>query len=210
MPRDATGTREALLRAGERLFAMKGVHGALTGDILRAAGQANGSAVHYHFGSREGLLLAIATKHVARMEPARESSLRELERDGRTVDLAAVVAAIVTPTAAELTSPDGRDFLRITAQLAGYAGFRTGGSADAIAGTALQRQVDLLEACCRSAMPGPLAGERLASAIGMLTATLADRARLLDAGEPPPLSHADFVDNLVQMMVGAIGAPLHC
>ena len=45
MPRDATDTREALIRAGERRFAADGIAGARLADIVRDAGQGNDSAV---------------------------------------------------------------------------------------------------------------------------------------------------------------------
>lgn len=206
--KDASATRDALIRAGERLFASRGVDGALTQDIVRAAGQANGSAVQYHFGSRQGLLLAIATKHITRMEPARHEHLERLRREQRTGDPTGVVDGIVAPTAAELDSEDGCDFLRIIAQLAGHAGFRVGAMPEVLLGTALREQLELLNAYCASILPESLAHERVATSVGLLTAMLADRARQLEAGERIPLDHQTFVDNLVLMMVGAISAPV--
>src|SRR5690348_685256 len=86
---DAIGTRDRLMQAGLRLFAEHGVHGAQMRDVVREAGQANDSAVHYHFGSRNGLLLAICDHYVAAMEPQRQV--------GATV-LADAVADLVDPT----------------------------------------------------------------------------------------------------------------
>ena len=71
MARDATRTRSRLLRAGEQRFARDGVSGARMSDVVRDAGQANDSAVGYHFGSRQGLLEAIVAKHVAAMDERR-------------------------------------------------------------------------------------------------------------------------------------------
>src|SRR5260370_26040635 len=118
MRRDATLTKEKLVRAGERLFAREGVDAAQTRNIVRLAEQANDSALHYHFGSRDGLLIAIYSKHIARMEGARQRSLTRLTKAGREHDARSLVAAIVLPTADELNSDDGRDFLRIIAQVA--------------------------------------------------------------------------------------------
>lgn len=206
--KDARATREALIRAGERLFARKGVDGALTREIVLEARQSNGSAVHYHFGSREGLLLAIADKHIGRMEPARSAHLERLARDGTGGDLHALVRAIVEPTAAELAHEDGRDFLRITAQLAGQAGVRTSTPPAPMGGTALAEQLRSLERCCRADLPEALARERIATVIGMLTSALADRARLLDEGGVPLLEHEAFVANMCAMIVAALRAPL--
>ncbi|MBA0125801.1 helix-turn-helix transcriptional regulator [Haloechinothrix sp. YIM 98757] len=196
-----------MIRAGERLFASRGVDGALTRDIVAEAGQSNGSAVHYHFGSRRGLLEAILVKHVRRMEPARAEHQRLLERDGLHGELTAVVRGILDPTADALHSGDGRDFLRITAQLAGYAGIRAITPPQPLTGTVLQHQLELAVRCCAERLSERLARERVATIAGMLASTLADRARQLDEGGTLLLAHEAFVDNLTRMVVGALSAP---
>src|ERR1700712_4375282 len=115
MARAAPVTRARLLRAGERRFARDGVTGARMSDVVRDAGQANDSAVGYHFGSRQGLLEAIVAKHVAAMDDSREVP----RRNASTWTL---VEAIVRPTAELLATDDGRDFLRIMEQLADWSG----------------------------------------------------------------------------------------
>ena len=62
MPRDASETRERLLREAERLFASRGVHQATSREITEAAGQRNVSALTYHFGSRPSLLGAVLSE----------------------------------------------------------------------------------------------------------------------------------------------------
>jgi AcrR family transcriptional regulator len=203
MPRSATTTRERLLSAGARLFARHGIDGAATRDIVALAGQANDSAVHYHFGSRHGLLTAIIDRHVQRMEEQRKPALDAL---GPAPDLGAVVAAVVGPVAAELTREDGRDFLRIIAQLAGRAGVRTHELPDPVAGTALAGQLALLEDCCRTRLPEPVALERIALTITMLTASLADRANRIDERLPVLLDHPAFVANLIAMLTAGLEA----
>src|SRR3954462_10428030 len=119
MPRDSTITRALLLRAGERRFARDGVAGARMSDVVRDAGQANDSAVGYHFGSRQGLLEAIVSKHVAAMDAGRAVPLR-------SAGIPRLVEAIVRHTADLLTTADGRDFLRIMEQLADWSGLGSG------------------------------------------------------------------------------------
>lgn len=185
-------------------MARHGVHGALTRDIVRRAGQANDSAVQYHFGSRTGLLLAILDRHLRDMEEQRKPTLAQL---GPDPTLEAVVAAVVEPVAAKLTTESGRDFLRIIAQLAGRAGVRTGEVPDPLVGTALAEQLALLERCCLRRLPEPVARERLAMTITMLTAALADRARRIDDQLPVLLHQRSFVATLVAMLTSALGAP---
>lgn len=208
MPRDATSTRERLLRAGEHLFARKGVDGALTREIVALAGQGNDSAVHYHFGSRRGLLGAIVDRHVLRMEEQRKPALDALVTAVGTEggDVGAVLAAVVEPMTAELTDESGRDFLRIVAQLAGESGARSGEVPHPLAGTALAGQLALLHARCRDHLAEPVARERIAIAIVMLTAALADRALRIDEHLPLLLDHDAFTTNLTTMLTAALTA----
>ncbi|HEX4216826.1 MAG TPA: TetR family transcriptional regulator, partial [Acidimicrobiales bacterium] len=58
-PPTASSTREQLVLAAERLFAVQGIDGVSLRKIGAEAGNANNSAVRYHFGSKQGLLQAI-------------------------------------------------------------------------------------------------------------------------------------------------------
>jgi AcrR family transcriptional regulator len=202
MSRDATATREALLRSAERRFARDGISGARMRDIVRDAGQGNDSAVGYHFGSREGLLRAIVERHLAAMEAARAPSADLLS----VADTATLVRLVVEPTAALLRTPAGRDFLRITEQLAAFAGVRTGRPALALRGTVLADQLAALEGRLRERMPRPLARERVAAMVTFLTASLAERARAVESGRRQSLSHRRYVTELLTMLTGALAA----
>ncbi|MEU4828976.1 TetR/AcrR family transcriptional regulator [Actinomadura citrea] len=205
MPKDARATRDALIHAGAHLFAAHGIDATRTRDIVALAGQANDSAVTYHFGSRDGLLGAILRAGVTRMEPARAATLPALHPG----DPHAIVDAIVRPTADELRTPHGRDFLRITAQLAGRAGIRDHRPPPVLHDTALQQQLHLLETACRATLPEPLALERVSLFIAFLTAALADRAtRTHPPGTPPPApDHDTFTTDLTAMLTAALQAP---
>src|SRR3954451_12015320 len=52
-------TAQQLIRTAERLFAMNGLDGVSLRQIATEAGSGNTSAVHYHFGSKDGLVQAI-------------------------------------------------------------------------------------------------------------------------------------------------------
>lgn len=202
MPRDATATRERLVRAAAELFAEEGVDAARSRDIVRAAGQANDSAIGYHFGSRQGLLEAILDGHIEAEERTRAADLPGLEQAGPE----AIVEALVRPTAEELRTPEGRRFLRIIVQLSDRAGVRSHRVPGPLRGTALARQLELLEAALEPSLPLEVRRERIAAVIMLLTAALADRARRIDAHRNLSLDHEQFVSNLVAMCVGALGA----
>jgi AcrR family transcriptional regulator len=199
MARDATVTRARLIRAGERRFARDGVNGARLADVVRDAGQSNDSAVGYHFGSREGLLQAIAERHIAAMElrrvvPDEDATLRD------------VIAAIVEPTAALLNSEDGRDFLRIMEQLADWSGLGTGKPNRLLAGTVLGAQLRRLQQLLVREVGPVVARERAALLVTFLTGALAERARSREAGRRQRLSHQKFVRHLVDVLSGALSA----
>jgi AcrR family transcriptional regulator len=64
MPPSAEDTRRKLVDAAARAFARDGVFSASLVDITRQAGQRNRGALHYHFGSRQGVLCAVLERHV--------------------------------------------------------------------------------------------------------------------------------------------------
>jgi AcrR family transcriptional regulator len=209
VPRDATDTRERLIRAGEHLFARQGVDGARTADIRKAAGQLNESALQYHFGGRQGLLVAIFTKHLQATEPARRAALATLADDTEAAGhrvVRRIVEALVRPDAERLHSPDGRDYLRIIVQVAGRAGVQQGPARLPLEDTALARVLQHLEAWLTTRLPEPVARERVAAAIGFLTIALADRARRIDEDEPVLVDHDTFTGELVAMISAAISA----
>jgi len=189
-----------LIRAAERRFAIDGVNGAKTADIVRDAGQRNDSAIGYHFGSRQGLLEEIIDRHMDTMEAVRQASLGTLAQ----AQHAEVVRAVVAPTAELLRSDEGRDFLRIAQQLADWAGVRTGRPAVPIQGTAIAAQLARLEELLLQDLPRTVARERVAALVTFLTGSLAERARSIDAGRRQPLSHERYVDNLTAMLAAAI------
>lgn len=103
-------SREALIEAGERLFAAGNIDGVSLREIGRAAGQRNATALQYHFGSRDGLIAAIVDKHSEEVAARRHALLDEC-RDEPT--LRALCNAFVKPLASKLVTEDGRLFLQI-------------------------------------------------------------------------------------------------
>ena len=205
MPLDARETRAKLVAAGAQLFATQGIHGAQMRDIVKLAGQANDSAVHYHFGSRTGLLRAICQQHMDAMEGERE---RRLAAQGPDPDTATVIADLVRPTAEHLRTQEGRWFLQITAQLAGHAGVRSGTVPPPVVSAGLRAQLQQLREASTRRMPADVAGERVAILIGALTSAFAERAAAIDAGTRFALDESSWLANLEAMLVAALEAPI--
>ncbi len=111
----AESTVDQLLSVAERLFAERGVeHVALT-HIVAESGQKNRSAVHYHFGSRAGVLAAVMNRRLAPINARREGLIDALPEDAAPLE---VVRAISAPLGlAVIEAPWGADYLSILAQV---------------------------------------------------------------------------------------------
>jgi AcrR family transcriptional regulator len=206
MARDAAQTREQLVRAGERLFARHGVHGVSVREITELAGQRNASAIHYHFGSRDGLLAAINEKHLGPMDAQRSAMVDALEATDCTSDVRALVETIVVPMAAGLHSPEGRDYLRIVPQLLEHAGVRAAGGRPPKASAQQTRNLAHLFGCLVH-LAEPLRRERIAIVLTMITSAFGDRARDVERDRSALIAEDLFLANLIDMSVAALQAP---
>lgn len=203
MPRDGTATKARLLREAERLFARRGLYQVTVREILEAAGQRNVSALTYHFGSREGVLDAILEQHGQPTDVARGLLFENVGKDGTTRDF---VAALVVPYAAHLATTQGRDYLRIVAQLS--ARFSTWREPNPGTGRHLIEILGRLEER-PSELPAPIRRERVVELIMLMTVALAERARLVESGRRTvELDDATFAANLADVLVGVLEAPL--
>jgi len=202
VPRDSTATKERLLREAERLFARRGLYQVTVREITEAAQQRNVSALNYHFGSREGLLDAILTRHGDPTDVARGEMLARLGRDAPSRDL---IAALVVPYAAHLARPDGRDYLRIVAQLS--ARFSTWHDPVPGTGPYLQEILGILEGRPAELAPA-VRRERVVELIMLMTVAMAERARTMESPRrSPELDEPTFVENLADVLVGVLEAP---
>jgi AcrR family transcriptional regulator len=99
-------TQARILAVAEALFAERGIDAVSTRDITQAAGT-NAAAIHYHFGSRSALIVALIERRAGELGPTRDRELDALEAAG-AADLRAVVDALVRPTAELARDPAGR------------------------------------------------------------------------------------------------------
>ncbi len=115
-----TDTREAIVRAALTLFAKHGVDGVSLRQIVSAAGQANPSAVHYHFQSKEGLIAAVLQHVQDQLLPMQEQaldSMDEAQQQG-TLTVKEVMRLWITPMVLMYSaSPEGRMSIRFLSRL---------------------------------------------------------------------------------------------
>ncbi len=209
VPPDASSTRRKLLDAAARAFAEDGVFNASLIEITRSAGQRNRGALHYHFGSRDGVLCAVLDRHVSFLA-RREGELLEIASKGAATDVAGVVEAIVRP-AAELAESGwrGRCCLLVIAELAGEDPVTYSNELQAVLARTGGNEVYALLATRMADVPDDVRIERFALITAFILRSVADRARLLGRRRRkgrPQLEYETFVENLVGMAAAAMAA----
>lgn len=205
-------TRDKLLDTATRLFAERGVFDASLAEIVREAGQRNVSAVHYHFGSRDQLLLAVLEPQVAVLR-RRRVELLAAARAAPADDLRPLAEVIVRPLV-ELAQQGWREraWMKIGMELADHFDRVPGEIRSLLDSAGGTEAMGLLEERCPTLPPG-VWELRQSLCIGMVSRAARDRAVLLDevasggSAAGPALDEEAFVANLVAMFLGALTVP---
>jgi AcrR family transcriptional regulator len=205
MARDATDTREKLIRAAEYLFARSGLDVPIR-EIHERAGQRNASAIQYHFGSKQELIKAILDRHaLADDEIEQIRADLKLRRD----DPRSVVESIVRRISGYLATDETRDYVRLAFQLLVRAPLR----ADLAAGIerpdllSFDAEAAIIRSCVPQ-LPRRVVQERALAGITFITLQIAERAKTIDDDHVKPLlDEEEFVSNLVDMTTALLTAP---
>ena len=111
-------TPTQMLDVAERLFAEKGIDNVSIREIVRASGQSNLSAAHYHFGSREALIGTLLARRIRAINVIRHQRLDDLKAAGRDNSIHRIVVATVGALGGVVKStPWGPDYVRVAAQV---------------------------------------------------------------------------------------------
>ncbi|WP_322058140.1 TetR family transcriptional regulator [Paraburkholderia sp. J63] len=86
-----------LLAIAERLFAENGVEAVSLSRIVDEGGQRNRSALHYHFGSRAGLVSQLLHMRLRHINAIRHQYLDRIEQKGQLGDVRAILLAATRP-----------------------------------------------------------------------------------------------------------------
>nr|WP_197501401.1 TetR/AcrR family transcriptional regulator [Hyphomonas sp. Mor2] len=120
-PLDPSTTRDVLMLTALKEFGVRGISGTSVNRLVKESGEKNTSAIHYHFGSRTGLIKALINYVQDWFDFEREAQLRALERtidDGRDISIAQVLTAFVQPYQAVLErEPWGLEAIRFIAMI---------------------------------------------------------------------------------------------
>ncbi|TXL71293.1 helix-turn-helix transcriptional regulator [Vineibacter terrae] len=207
--RSVPNSSDILLLTAERLYAERGLDGVSLREIAREADQKNNSALHYHFGSKDALLDAIIRYRMREVDALRNDYLDRCETEGRT-DLRAAVEALVRPLAHGLLSPRPDNYYNrflAAAQIHPDIDLIAHASEEAQGG--FRRVYSKLEQALPR-LPPALLRQRYLTGIALITFSLADferiKARKVRQSRGFDMSRA--VENLIDMTVGALAAPV--
>lgn len=190
--------REQMIDAAERLVAERGLAALSLREVQAIAGQRNKSAAQYHFGSKEGLVEAIATTRLGVVGARRREVLDAL---GDAPTRRQLVEALVVPLAEHVLSGDSC-WARFQIQAAYDPTFAKTVRL-AFESSAYREVRDGLLAGLDH-LPATLRDRRVDHAVGLVSSSLAaleadDRSRCL----PTDALVADLVD----MALGVLEAP---
>lgn len=202
-------TRAALMSAGERLFAERGIAGPSIRDLIAEAGVGNKSALHYHFGTRDGLVAAIVSSHGETLRMRRSQAFEPIVLDDASGSIERLCAVVVGPYCEFLS--DGESelcYLIVSSELLADPTRRYEDLQVLFNDSLLPRIVELM--LDELDLPDMLATERLVIGISQVIAAVAARARQQLFGEGVrDRTHLDvFVSNLIDMLLGAVTAPV--
>jgi AcrR family transcriptional regulator len=209
-------TRDSLLESATRLFAERGVFEVSLAEIVRESGQRNASAIQYHFGTREQLLFEVLAPTVHWLRERRAGLLRAAA-DAPIDRLRPAVEVIVRPLA-ELArrGPEQRAWMKIGIEIADAPHRVPDEINSLLAGAGGTEALAVLKPRCPP-LPAAVWDTRSAICIAFTSRAATDRARALDAppSSSPSLSPRQgalgdepFVQNLIDMFLGALTAPL--
>lgn len=206
MARDASETRDKLVRAAEHLFARHGLDVPIR-EIHKVAGQRNASAIQYHFGSKDELLAAIIERHAP---TADDMVAVRADLEVRRNDPRSFVEAIVRRLCTYLATPEKRDYIRFSFHLMMRSSMRAvlARGSDHHSMAAVYAETDLVRSMFPR-LPERLVRERAVAGISFITLQVAERARLIDDVPPEEgalLDEEEFIDNLVDMATAVLTA----
>lgn len=202
--------RNKLLDTAERLFAERGLDAVSLNSIARYANQLNGSVMQYHFGSKSGLIEAILERRMEGLNARRNELIANIDTADRRNALRQVAEAMVLPFSEQLAVEGGSAYLRFTAQVTFNADKSVFEMARGRHDTAVRKIATLVQEILHD-MPADVVRHRLALVTTLILFGVGEREKLRMAGRHSGvarLSADEFINDLIQMIVGALDAPV--
>lgn len=205
---DKTSRRDVIMRKAEELFAKKGIDAVSLNEINKAAGQRNTSALHYHFGNKEGLIQEIIYQHYADISDQINALLDDydaLPPDQQT--MRKLLQASLIPFANQLDSPQGINYLNIVSQLFMRSSDMILKGHPGIEDNARLRMYRLFQQRMEG-LPAEIIAARQILHASLSFHSLASYAKISAVGEANFLGSRElFINNLLDNLEAVISAP---
>lgn len=209
MTRNSTNrpsAREAILDTAERLFAERGMEAVSLRTINTEAGYSV-AALHYHFGTREGLVDALLERRRGPILARRQELLAQLETDAKP-DIHRIAEALLLPLA-ELVYADPEDGIR-TIRFLFRAYMERSDHAQTRAIT--EQSYRIFDELLSRALPGidrKLLQQRWQMATELAFQGLANIENIvsLSGSRTPEADYRSYTGNLVDFIAGGLSAP---
>lgn len=210
-PRNARGdaVRGRLLDVAEQLFAEKGIDAVSLNSIARESSQLNASVMQYHFGTKMQLIEAILERRMEELNRRRSELIANVDVNDRANALHQIAEAMVLPFAEHLFTEGGSTYLRFVAQVTFNADKSVFEMMRGKHDSAVRRIAELVQQVCRDLQPD-VVKHRLAVVTNLVLFTIGEREKLRMAGRRSGVARlgaAEFIVDLIEMIVGALNAP---
>lgn len=206
----APDSADVLLKTAQRLFAERGIDGVSMREIAREAGQRNNSALHYHFGSKEALIVAILQSGMREVNELRNDYVDQLFNSGRHAELRGLVEAIVWPMASRLMTGRGNNtYNRFLAAAQVHPEVDLAGSTREEEDRGFRRVYEQLQRALPH-VPELLLRQRYLAGVSFVMFSLADYERMATrrSKDKRGFDLQRAIENLIDMVAGSIAAPV--
>ena len=202
-------TRLQLIKAAEKLFAEAGIDAVSLRQINIEAGQKNSSAAHYHFGSKDALILAIYHSRMESVNRRRQAALDKIAADGDESNVRRLIEALVYPIVDEIDADkSGGSYIRFMAHAIGNPQLDLNKLWKQEHSDGLVRLLQMLRKALPD-VPDPIFGQRFGISFEQIIHSLADRERIRgSASRGAEVNAAIFASNLVDCITGAMSTPI--
>ena len=197
MPRNSSDTKARLLDHAEKMFAEDGIFAVTNRQITEAAGQKNESALNYHFGTRNELIITLLTRRGMKLDQIRGELLAHLGDNPTAREL---VQLLVEVYASCLHTKSGCDYLRIVDQLRGW--MTDWEFISSLEDDDINEHLKYFRLT-----PKETDSQRVLGMIMLMTALTASRAQLVSDNRQLPNSHEEYVETLTDMLTGVLLGP---
>ncbi len=208
-PERTEETRIRILETAERLYALHGIEGVSTRQIVIESGQKNNSAVTYHFGTPKALLKAIFRHRSDVIDADRARLIAAMNAGAGLQTLEDLVVAIVAPVVRFMATRTPSFYMRFTREAMQAMGRPAIGATILFVpayrsvfmrGLLLLDHIPIPKKENRLIMVAEFYVQQLASWEAMATPPQAD-------GDDPVPTLAEFASDVIETSVGMLAAP---